>query len=205
VSGQFPLNPASAAPPPITPANLLTGTLAAFDPNLQLPYTLEWNLALEQALGQQQTVSVSYVGGAGRRLIQTAQVIAPNPNLGSANLIANVGTSEYNALQLQFQRRLLHGLQALASYTWAHSIDDGSAGSYQNERNNIVSGIGPNANRGSSDFDVRQAFSAGVTYDVPAPKIDALTNALLRGWSPFYWAAFIAVGETSTPIGIRQQ
>jgi CHAT domain-containing protein len=23
--------------------------------------------------------------------------------------------------------------------------------------------------------------------------------------SPFYWAAFIAVGETSTPIGIRQQ
>jgi CHAT domain-containing protein len=23
--------------------------------------------------------------------------------------------------------------------------------------------------------------------------------------SPFYWAAFVAVGETSTPIGIKQQ
>lgn len=184
VTGQFPLSAASAAPPPITPANLASpfGALAAFDPNLQLPYTLEWNIALEQAIGQQQTISASYVGASGRRLIQTTLVAAPNPNLGAAHLVANLGASEYNALQLQFQRRLSHGLQALASYTWSHSIDDGSAGSSVIGSNISVPGTA-NQNRGPSDFDIRNSFSAGVTYDIPAPKMNALTNALLRGWS----------------------
>jgi hypothetical protein len=39
------------------------------------------------------------------------------------------------------------------------------------------------ANRGPSDFDIRNAFSAGLTYDMPAPKINRLTNAILGGWS----------------------
>jgi hypothetical protein len=33
--------------------------------------------------------------------------------------------SFYNALAVQFQTRFRHGLQAAASYTWAHAIDDG--------------------------------------------------------------------------------
>src|SRR5437773_9142746 len=36
---------------------------------------------------------------------------------------ANSSTSDYDALQAQFRRRLSRGLQALASYTWSHSID----------------------------------------------------------------------------------
>jgi hypothetical protein len=47
--GTFPLSPAAAAPPPITASNLASSTLSAFDPHLELPYTLEWNAALEQA------------------------------------------------------------------------------------------------------------------------------------------------------------
>jgi len=39
------------------------------------------------------------------------------------------------------------------------------------------------ANRGPSDFDIRNAFSVGLTYDVPSPKINALGKAMLRGWS----------------------
>ena len=74
-------------------------------------------------------MTVSYVGAAGRRLLQTASISAPNPNLCAADLITNAGTSDYNALQLQFQRRLSRGLQALASYSWSHSLDTASAGS----------------------------------------------------------------------------
>ena len=40
-----------------------------------------------------------------------------------------------------------------------------------------------NQNRGPSDFDIRDAFSAGLTYDIPAPKINPFTNAILHGWS----------------------
>ena len=178
----FPFDPATLAPPPITPASLSSGTLFAFDPRLQVPYTLEWNVAVEQALGRQQALSVSYVGASGRRLIQTAFVNAPNANFGGAHLVTNAGTSSYNGLQVQFQRRLSHGLQALASYTWSHSLDTGSAGS----QGNFANALNPadvSANRGPSDFDIRSAFSAGITYDVPAPKINAFTNAILCGWS----------------------
>ncbi len=175
--GTFPLDPATAPPPPITAASLASGTLFSFDPNLKLPYTLEWNIAFEQALGKQQTISASYIGSVGRRLLQSPNINSPNPNFSAAILVTNAGTSDYNALQLQFQRRLSHGLQALASYFWAHSIDTASAGS------SGVPGSFASANRGSSDFDIRHAFSAGVTYDLPTPKINALTNVILRGWS----------------------
>jgi carboxypeptidase family protein/TonB-dependent receptor-like protein len=182
--GMFPLSPAAAAPPPITPPNASNSQiLYAFDPHLRLPYTLEWNVALEQALGKHQTISASYIGSAGRRLLQTALVNSPNPNLFRAYLIANTATSDYHALQLQFQRRLAHGLQALASYTWSHSIDDGSAGSYGSLSNTLPPTPGSSSNRGPSDFDIRSAFSAAITYDVPRPKINAFTTAILGGWS----------------------
>jgi hypothetical protein len=157
--------------------------LNAFDPNLKLPYTLQWNVALEQALGRQQSITASYIGSVGRRLIQSTKINSPNASFGTANLIGNTATSDYDALQVQFQRRLSRGLQALASYTWAHSIDTGSAGSSQNSSNNLVPSINPNANRGPSDFDIRNGFTLGLTYDVPGPKTGAFAKAVLHGWS----------------------
>jgi len=179
----FPFTAGQIAPVPIPP----NGTLAnidVFNPNLKLPYTFEWNVAIEQGLGKQQTLSVSYIGAAGRRLLQSTDVSFPpsNPNIGTAIFVDNLATSDYNALQLQFQRRLSHGLQVLASYTWSHSIDDASAGSYGNGSNLAVPG-NDSENRGSSDFDIRNAFTAGITYDIPVPHSNSLGDAILRGWS----------------------
>jgi hypothetical protein len=42
---------------------------------------------------------------------------------------------------------------------------------------------GGNSNRGPSGFDIRNTFSVGLTYDFPAPKINAFLNTLFRGWS----------------------
>ena len=183
--GTFPLSPVVTAPPPIAPPTASNpGPLAAFDPHLRLPYTLEWNISLEQALGKEQTISVSYVGSAGRRLLQTAVVLfPPNPSLSEAQLVTNVGTSEYNALQAQFQRRLSHGLQVLGSYTLSHSIDTASAGSSVLQSNALVPSVNPNANRGPSDFDIRHTLSVGITYEIPAPNINAIAKEVLRGWS----------------------
>ena len=112
VTGTFPLNSASAMPLPIAPPSTSNSqALIAIDPHLQLPYTLEWNVALEQGIGKQQTFSLSYVGAAGQRLLQSAEVFAPNPNLGFATFVTNEGTSDYDALEAQFQRRLTGGLQ----------------------------------------------------------------------------------------------
>jgi hypothetical protein len=182
--GTFPLSSAMAAPPPITPASLNSGdsTLFAFDPHMRLPYTLEWNGTLEQALGSEQAISLSYIGAVGRRLIQSTFVTNPAATFPEVNIVGNTATSDYHALQIQFQRRLSRGLQALASYTWSHSIDTGSAGSYVSGSNTFVPGLA-SANRGSSDFDVRHSFSAGVTYDLPAPKVGRFLNAIIGQWS----------------------
>jgi hypothetical protein len=178
----FPLSSTDAAPPPITASGLSSpgSILFAFDPHLQLPYALEWNVAFEQGLGEQQSISASYIGSVGRRLLQTAVITAPSVNLASAALVGNTAASNYNALQIQFQRRLSHGLQTLASYSWSHSIDDGSVGTFGTGGTYVPTS---NANRGASDFDIRNAFSAGLTYDIPAPKINRFTNMFLGGWS----------------------
>ncbi|HET6929195.1 MAG TPA: TonB-dependent receptor [Candidatus Acidoferrum sp.] len=182
--GNFPLDSASAAPPPISEAQLASGLLFAFDPQLKSPYSLQWSTSLEQGLGTDQTLSLSYIGSRGRRLLQTAFINNPNPNFGSLQVTTNAATSDYDALQMQFHRRMSAGLQALASYTWAHSIDTASAGSvFGNEANALVGGTDPKANRGPSDFDVRQAFSAGLSYTLPGPKWSRVAHAMLQGWS----------------------
>jgi hypothetical protein len=182
--GTLPLDAAMASPPPVTPPNATNGgILSAVDPHLLLPYTLEWNVALEQAFGNEQALTASYIGAAGRRLLQSAFLSSPNPNFGETQLLANAGTSDYDALQLQFHRRFSQGIEAFASYTWAHSIDTASAGSNFIASNILLPGISPRANRGPSDFDIRNAFSVGATYDIPSPKMGGIASTILRGWS----------------------
>jgi len=181
--GTFPLSPAMSAPPPVAaPSASNPGINEAFNPNLKLPYTVEWNVAIEQGVGREQAVSTSYIGSVGRRLLGTAEVFRGTPSFSPLFLVTNAPTSDYHALQVQFRRRLARGLQALASYTWSHSIDTGSAGSTALV-SNIFLPSAISGNRGSSDFDIRHAFSSALTYDIPAPRTNAFTNAIVRGWS----------------------
>jgi len=180
----FPLDGSTASTPQVSPSNLTNGRLTAFDPHLQLPRTTEWNISVQQAIGADQTVSVTYLGSAGRHLIQTALVMYPNQTVSEASLVLNSATSDYHGLQLQFNRRLSHGLRALASYSWAHSIDTASAGSaFGNSANALVPALGAAANRGPSDFDVRHSLSAALTYDVPVLTQNPIAKAIWRGWS----------------------
>jgi hypothetical protein len=183
-AGTFPFNPPPPPPPIMVPTAASPGSVLAMDPRLRLPYTIEWNVALEQALGKEQSISVSYVGATGMRLLQTASVFDPSPSLGFVTLLTNLGSSVYNALQVQFQRRLSHGIQVLASYSWSHSIDTGSAGSNALASSFLVPSVA-NANRGPSDFDIRNAFSTGVTWDLPIPhaNANAFTKGVFGGWS----------------------
>jgi len=179
----FPLSAAQIQPAPI-PGIAAIENITAFNPQLKLPYTLEWNVALEQELGEKQSVSVTYVGASGRRLLQTTNLINPltNPTIQEAVFVDNTSASNYNALQLEFKRRLSRGLQALASYTLSHSIDNASAGSFGFSSNSSVPGA-RDENRGSSDFDIRHSFTAGMTYDVPSPKTGHFLSVLSQRWS----------------------
>src|SRR5262249_50456877 len=133
----FPLSPQDAAPPSFS-LSLPVMTIAVADPNLKLPRSYQWNIALEQAMGANQSVSLTYIGAIGRDLIRTVQLLNPNPNFGTVSVTTGDATSDYHALQLKLQRRLSHGLQALASYSFSHSIDSSSTDAFANRVNTPV-------------------------------------------------------------------
>jgi len=196
----FPLNPSNAAPPTIDAASLTNccSALSVFNPHLELPYSLQWNIALEQGLDTSQSVSASYIGSLGKRLLQTEYVFSPNPNFYALRVMGNTANADYGALQLRYQRRLSGGLQALASYTWSHSIDNGSSASNFAGSNEFVAMLNSKANRGPSDFDIRNSFSAGITYEIPAVRGNVLAKAILHGWS---LQSFV-IASSAAPVDI---
>jgi Carboxypeptidase regulatory-like domain/TonB dependent receptor len=178
----FPLSSLEAAPPALSTSPPVSTILVA-EPDLKLPRTYEWNAALEQSLGSSQSLSATYVGAVGRDLLRVTDLISPNSNFDFVNVTSNSATSNYNALQLKFERRLWQGLQALASYSWSHSIDIASTDAFANYLNTPSSVANPNIDRGNSDFDIRNSFTAGVTYNLPTPESNEFAHATLGGWS----------------------
>jgi hypothetical protein len=174
----YPLSPTQVAPPaqPLGRQDLTPPypALQISDPSLKLPYTWQWNISAEQSLGGNQSLTASYVGAVGRRLIHQDQVslVGVNPSFTSILLHNNNATSDYNALQAQFQRRLSRGAQALVSYTWAHALDEDSLG-----------GTLRSSQRGNADFDVRHLLAGAVTYDIPSPWKAPVVSAILSRWS----------------------
>jgi carboxypeptidase family protein len=170
-------------PLPATPAQLNFSpsvsvpydTVYAFPAHLQLPYTLQYNLSVQQAMGKSQALTLSYVGANGRRLMGQLQLTLdqlnpnPNPNFKTVLYISNL-TSDYHALQAQFQRSVTRGVHAVASYTWSHCLDFGS--SYSSLP----------ATRGNCDFDIRHNLEGGASWDLPSVHGNRVVESLANHW-----------------------
>jgi hypothetical protein len=164
----------------------INGTyMQAFDPHLGLPYTLEWSVSVEQSLSKDQAYTISYVGSAGRNLLRNSNYTSTTPDLPSLQLTRNQGYANYNALNMKYERKLSHGFQALISYVWSHSLDLNSNDVGGGSSENIPADFYKlRQDYGDSDFDVRNAFSAALTYNVPRMKFDnKLLGTVVNGWS----------------------
>jgi len=95
--------------PIVTPPYSAT-TVYAFPSHLQLPYTVQSNVSVQQALGAQQSFTVSWVAAEGRRLLAEQEFMLGkiNPNFGTVIFYTANLTSDYQALQSRFQRTLGH-------------------------------------------------------------------------------------------------
>ncbi|HEY0763521.1 MAG TPA: TonB-dependent receptor [Pyrinomonadaceae bacterium] len=182
----FPLtSPADILPP--VGGSLPLIQMYAFDPELRLPYTHQWNFAVEQSLGRSQTISASYVAALGRRLLRQelfgGAILRGNPLFSAVSQVfvtRNAATSDFHSFQLKFQRRLTNNFQALAYYTWSHSIDTASTESAQFGPALVFD---PNRDRGSSDFDVRHSANLSLTYDLPSPNIGKIGKSIFGHWT----------------------
>jgi hypothetical protein len=174
-------------PPPFSTtldANVLY--VSAVDPNLSLPLTMQWNGAIEWDLGAKQTLTATYLGADARRLLRQDRIYPPLlvglGNGASVFATRNAGYAHYNALQIQFQRRMSHGLQALVSYNLAKSSDLGS----DDDESGLAA---PSVDQvvlpplTPSDFDLRQSIAGAVSYEVPAPEWGRVGKTILKGWA----------------------
>src|SRR5581483_4460187 len=125
----FPLNSGL-----IPPASL--STLA---PDLVTPYLQDWNFNVQQAVDRIGTFSIAYAGSKGTHLIRSLDLNQPPPGPGDVDArrpyqgFSNIfyaesgGDSEFNSLQVSFNRTLRAGLSILSNYMVSKSLDDTSA------------------------------------------------------------------------------
>ena len=113
----------------------------------------------------------------------------------------NSADSAYNSLQISLTRRLSQGLQLLASYTYAKSIDNASGvGGFDTT---IILGnqLDDHANRGVSDFDRTHRFVLSYLWDLPRPGFGGQSKArrlLTSNWQ----IASIITAMSGQPIDI---
>ncbi len=179
------------AVPPKPPYNFI------YYPDNQIvpPSSIQWNASLEQALGEKQTLTMGYVASLGRKLTtyERYNLSKLNPLFTDVYLYANGPGSNYNSLQVKYQRQMAHGLQALASYTWSHSIDWASTEDLANIATFPLQ-------RGNSNFDVRQNFTAALVYNLPTQYENRFERAILGYWNADAW--FVArTGFPYEPVG----
>ena len=166
------LPPNSTAPP--------YGLVQAMDPNVKLPRSYQWNVALEKSFAGQ-VVSATYLGQAGRKLLRNEAFYQPNPNFASAfEVNVNSARSNYTGLQLQYRRPLSHGVQILANYTLSHSLDNASNDVVESTPGVIISGASDYA---SSQVDVRHSFSSALSINLPSAGKSSWLSETTKDWS----------------------
>ncbi len=97
------------------------------------------------------------------------------PFLEFVNFLDNGYTSIYHSLQVTLTQRAWKGLNFVAGYTWAHSIDDVSLNRAQQPQDSTR----PDLERASSDSDLRHRLTLALTYELPSR---AGYGHLLEGW-----------------------
>jgi hypothetical protein len=184
-------------------ANIPTIFAAQF--HQQTPYSEAYNLSFERQLGASTTAQLAYVGNVDRHLQVSynaneigivppgyaLQANLPFPSFGTIEPIVDQGVSNYNSFQAKLDRRYTNNLYFLASYTWAHSLDDAfgtigqsKSGGYRNAR---LLGLG--YDYGTSMQDVRQRFTLSAQYNLPFGKGQKFANSnkledlVIGGWS----------------------
>lgn len=159
-----------------------TGGIIRFnDPNRKDEMYHQYNLTAQWEFRQNWLGEVGYVGSLGRNLLVLQNIGTANdeggpgsrevPGIGQVIATRYSGKSNYNALQSKLEKRFSRGLSLLATYTWAHAIDDSPGGICANGASARDCGpddpTRPELDRGNADTDVRHRFTFANVWDLP--------------------------------------
>ncbi len=186
-------------------------------PNPSRSYLMEWNVNVERNLGKSFSAYLGFVGSKGVHQpfrsddVNTVQPVSYtasglpifpkpgsgtllNPNVGQIAAIFYNNNTYYDGLQASLTKKMSHGLQLQASYTYSKAIDLGSAVLAGDPFGNSISGLfyfAPQTRRGVADFNVPNMFTFNYLYEVPRLKsLHGIADTAVNGWqlSGIYFA-----------------
>lgn len=180
-----------------------TPSFAGSQPNIRNPYTESYNLTMQRSITDNLVATLGYVGNVSRHLVinvntnspealidprLSSQTVQPFPAFGSVSTNEYAGVSSYNSMQASLKKRFSHGLSFLATYVWAHALDDASQplGGIGYRAINMI-GIGNDYT--NSQADTRQRVTFNAYYELPFGQgrrfmnHGGALNAILGGWS----------------------
>jgi hypothetical protein len=205
-------------------ANAQLSTLFEQDQNAKSTYTEAYNLTLQHSLTPTISYSLGYQGNVSRHLRVSyganqypgvipaegnSQLYQPFYDFGNIVRVTNEGLANYNSLQAKIEKRYSHGLNFLAGYTWAQSLDDAVQpiqGTDGGQAGNPAF-LGLKYEYGASNTDVRHRFTFSPQYDLPFGRgrqflnHGGLLDQVTGGWKV---AAIIQV-QTGEPIALPQR
>jgi len=198
----------------IPPGTLTTPSVQYFAANFQLPRIHQVDVVVEREIAHNTAVSASYLFSYGEYLpnfVDTnlnpptafrtltvaggpfagASWVVPSflgarPNTAYAQIteIRSNVFSKYNALVLQFNRRMTNGLQIQSSYTLSRAFDNGQTSQTFTTNNVPFNAFDQSGEAALSNFDRRHKFVFTMVYSSQYKNKDnAAARALLNGWT----------------------
>jgi hypothetical protein len=177
-------------------------SLNAVELDSHTPTIYNFSLGIQREIGFKTVLEMSYVGSFARHLGQRINIndipdgaklgtnnispvtgsrlpdefLRPYRGYGDITMVTWAGTSNYNSLQVQANRRYTRGFQAGLAYTYSKSFD------YANDESSDVFFGRPFKafNYAPSDFDQTHILTINYIYDVPAVGQKLGNNAFAR-------------------------
>jgi hypothetical protein len=206
VSSQYENGNLSAPGGGSVPAPAPVGTIAAIDPDLQVPRSWNWSVSVQRELLWGIFGEIGYVGSRGQDLIRQIDINLPSFEVLSANaglpaaqrantnflrpykgfsqifMRRSDGRSNYHALQLYLSRRQGR-LRWTASYTLSRARDNASGNGTGSGGNEVLDFALDPDNWGPSDFDRTHILVGTWTWQLPFFKDQKRgLGRVLGGW-----------------------
>jgi len=206
----------------VTSFNPATDNITWVPKNTRDSYVESYYLAVQQQITKNSLIDIAYVGNHGLKLQQFLNGNQRNINTALSTSTTTVYSrpfanwpsditealneaySNYNALQVKYEQRMVAGLTLLNSFTWEHSLDNASASLEGNtpspqDANNLK------AEYAQSDYNLPVANITSLVYDLPfghgrtfGHDFNPILEGLLGGWQ----VSAINTAQAGTPFNL---
>lgn len=212
-SFQFNLRPDGSVP--FAGANFSNRSASWFDPNMRMPYIMNWSGGFQWNFAANWLMEATYQGSRGVRLLNSwninqipldistdpnelrtiftsQQNYLPYPQFGTIRHYSNYGDNSYHGVTFRGEKRYSSGILWNGFYTFSKALNNG-------DNDGDVTGItfyNRALEKGRANYDIRHRFVSVLTTELPFGKgrkfmnQGGVLNAFLGGWDLAYTQTF---------------